>query len=255
MVLALAVMAPGPLSAAKDNAGWNEYKTKHFLIYYQNVSQDFVTTVEEQAEEYFTEITDNLGFRRMGTWSFDDRAKIYIYNNQQEYITGAKQLNWSHGVANIRKKTIITFPAAAGFFDATLPHELGHIIFREFVGFKSSIPLWLDEGVAMFQEKAKRWGANQEVQKAIREGKFIPLRQLTNTRLSNQTPQEVISLFYNESASVVYFMITEMGRFRFLNFCQNLQRGHSLESALKLTYIRFSNIDDLNKAWLKYLQE
>ncbi len=251
MMLALA----GMITSVEGQEQWNEYRANHFIIYYKNVPQDFVKTVEQQAEYYYQEITDNLGFRRFTTWTFDERAKIYIYDDQDDYIKSARELHWSHGAANTKTKTIRTFPSAHGFFDSTLPHELGHIIFREFVGPLADIPLWFEEGVAMYQEKAKRWGARKAVQKAIAEGKFIPLKELSHTLLTSNTDKNLVNLYYAEAASVVYFMITELGQFRFVSLCRNLQSGQKFDNALQLTYIRFESIDDLNAAWLKNLKD
>jgi len=233
---------------------WKEHKAQHFRIYYKNAPLDFVNTVEQMSEQYYSTITKNLGFTRYVNWSFDRRAKIYICDDKEDYIRITKQARWSHGVAYLKNKEIITFPSAHGFFDTTLPHELGHIIFREFVGFHTLLPLWLDEGVAMYQEKAKRWGANDAVKKSIKSGTFIPLGELTKMGLYANTPQETVNLYYAEAASVVYFMITELGDYRFVRFCRKLKKGATFKTALKSVYVRFRTIDDLNRSWLRYLE-
>ena len=151
-------------------------------------------------------------------------------------------------------KIIRTFPSAHGFFDSTLPHELGHIIFREFVGFKGEIPIWFEEGVAMCQEKAKRWGAHDMVRKAIEDGTFKPLSELSLTRLRRRTSKDLIDLFYAESASIVSFMINELGEQRFVRLCRKLKDGGPFSWAIDSVYSRFKNVDDLNDAWVKYLK-
>lgn len=231
---------------------WKEYRCQHFLIYYHEAPDDFVKNVEQAAEQEYEEIARNLGFTRYEGWSWDNRAKIYIYDDQEQYMA-ARNISWSHGMALVQQKVIRTFPSAAGFFDSLLPHELGHIIFREFVGYKSRIPLWLDEGVAMYQEKAKRWGVNKLVAKTIQDGKFIPLKELSHMVLSNATAQDTVELFYEESASIVYYMISELGEYRFVDFCRELKEGSRFEDAIHRAYARFDNLDDLNNAWVKYL--
>ncbi len=241
------------MSSDEPEAGWHEQRALHFLIYYKDAPMDFVRNVGQAAEGYYEEIRRNLGFTRYEEWSFDQRAKIYIYRDQEDYVNTAKQAHWSHGAANAKDKIIRTFPAAHGFFDSTLPHEMGHIIFREFIGFEASVPTWLDEGVAMFQEKAKRWGTNKAVKKAIEEKQFIPLPELSRLRLSNDTDPAVIDLFYAESASVVYYLIMELGEYRFVQFCRDLKEGKVFAQALGSAYGRFENLDELNQAWVKYL--
>jgi len=234
-------------------AEWKEYKRQHFIVYYKNAPFDFVEAVAETSRQYYTEITSNLGFTRYKGWNWDERAKIYIYDNADDYVTSGKQARWSHGVASPRDKVIRTFPSAHGFFDSTLPHELGHIIFRELIGFKARIPAWFEEGVAMYQEKARRWGAHDAVRKAIADETFKPLKELTITSLRRTTNKDLIHLFYAESASVVNFLISEYGQQRFVRFCRKLKEGGPFSWALDSVYVRFKNVDDLNKAWVRYL--
>src|SRR3989338_3687786 len=107
----------------------------------------------------------------------------------------------------------------------------------------------------MFQEKAKRWGSNQMVKEALETGQFIPLTELSRVRLTNQTSRDIIDLYYAEAASIVYFMITEFGEFRFAEFCRLLERGYDFNNALYTTYVRLENMDDLNKTWVRYLKD
>jgi len=233
---------------------WQELKSDHFIVYYKEAPLDFVHNVQESAEQYYREINDNLGFTRYEGWTYDRRAKIYIYNDQEDFSKDA-HARWAHGVASVQNREIRTFPSAHGFFDSTLPHELGHIVFREFIGITEQVPLWLDEGVAMYQEKAKRWGANKLVQQAIQKGQFIPLDELTHMVLYSDTPRETVELYYAEAASITYFMITELGKFRFVNFCRKLKEGSSFENALHHAFARVKNLNDLNKLWVAYLHK
>lgn len=234
---------------------WKEFRSYHFIIYYKDVPLDFVKSVEESAENDYQEITRNLGYTRYDSWSWDKRAKIYIYSDGEDYVTSAKQAGWSHGVADWLAKEIRTYPSAAGFFDSLLPHEMGHIIFREFIGSNPYVPLWMDEGVAMYQEKAKRWGVNKEVKKAIDTGRFIPLSDLSTIRLYNNTDPELVNLFYTEAASIVYYLITELGEYKFVDLCKELKDGSRFEKAIKSTYMRFKDLNDLNEAWMDYLRK
>ncbi|MCK5581181.1 MAG: hypothetical protein KAJ18_07895 [Candidatus Omnitrophica bacterium] len=237
-----------------EEVKWEEERATHFIIYYKDAPKDFVKEVERSAEDYFDEITRNLGFTRYGGWSFDRRAKIYIYSDKEDYVASSRQAGWSSGAVNVKDKIIRTFPAAHGFFDTTLPHELGHIIFREFVGFHTPLPLWLDEGVAMFQEKAQRWGAHKEVKKVIKNGRFKSLTELSQLRLGRNSSTELVSLFYSEAASIVSYMVKELGEYRFVSFCRRLKEGKTFEQALRSAYSRFSTIKDLNKSWVDFLK-
>jgi hypothetical protein len=249
----LFVFVCGHAAAGQDQ--WNEYKSAHFLIYYKSIPLDLIKTVEGAAEDHYQQIAKGLGFRRDESWVSDRRAKIYIYQDAKDYISNAQQHQWSHGAAFAAEKTIRTFPAAHGFFDSTLPHEMGHIIFRECIGLEAEVPLWFEEGVAMYQEKAKRFGAHTIVKTAVEKGEFIALKQLTDMRLYNTSPPGELELFYAESASIVYYMISELGEFNFMRFCRALKEGRSFTESLQNIYVRFRNLDDLNRSWLNYLEQ
>lgn len=242
-----------PIGVARAEEAWKERKGNHFILYYKNAPPDFIQSVEEMAEYYYDEITRNMGFTRYKGWNWDERAKIYIYDNAEDFQQIGEYAKWSEGVASSRERVIRSFPAAHGFFDSTLPHEMGHIIFREFVGFKAKIPVWFEEGVAMYQEKARRWGANDAVRQAIKDGKFMSLNDMTAMELSGRMNTEMIQLFYAESASVVNYIIDELGQQRFSNLCRKLQAGDPFEWVFTSVYVRFKNLDALNKAWVDYL--
>lgn len=254
IVLCLIVVFHAQAAFSADEK-WNEHRSAHFLIYYRSIPVDFIKTVERAAEDHYQEIARGLGFRREESWLSEKRAKIYIYESADDYMTSAKQYQWSHGAAFAAEKTIRTFPAAHGFFDSTLPHEMGHIILREFIGLEPKLPLWFEEGVAMYQEKAKRFGANAVVKNAVENGEFIPLKQLTDMRLYSDSPPQTLELFYAESASIVYYMISQLGDHNFVRFCRALKDGKNFSDALKEVYIRFKNLDDLNRSWLNYLEQ
>ena len=250
LIFSLIAFMTASVSFSEEN--WKEYRGRHFLIYSNQAPPDFVKNVNEAAEREYEEITKNLGFIRYEGWSWNNRARIYIYDDRESYIL-AQNVSWSHGVALTKEKIIRTFPTASGFFDSTLPHELGHIIFREFIGYKSEIPLWFDEGVAIYQEKARRFGADKAVRQAISNGKFIPLEEINRKIISGSPDKNLVELVYAEAASVVCYLISEHGEYRFVNLCRQLKDGISFVDAVQKVYVRFNDIGDLNKSWMEYL--
>ncbi|MCA9403580.1 MAG: hypothetical protein KC897_07355 [Candidatus Omnitrophica bacterium] len=232
---------------------WQEERGRHTIVFYRSAPRDFVQSVEESAEDYYSRITRTFGFPRRGVWSYDERVKIYIYDNEDEYVTVGQQKRWSHGVASPYEKIIRTYPAASGFFDTTLPHELAHIVFREYVGYRTFIPTWFEEGVAMYAERAKRFGAHNAVREARRHGQFRTLEELTLTGMRGINGRQEAALFYTHAASIVKFMIDEHGKQKFVRFCRKLKEGKPFDWALDESYPRFKNTDRLNEAWVKFL--
>ena len=234
---------------------WQQMKGQDFIIFYRSdVPGDFVQTTMDTAEEEFKRVSDNMGITNNQEWALEKQVKIYIYSDREDYVKNGGQAGWSHGVTFAKAKTIKIYPDATGFFDTVLPHELGHIIFREYIGYTAEIPLWFEEGMAIYQEKAKRLGANKAVEQLIENGQFIPLSQLSGMRLYKDSHDKVVDQFYTESASVVYYLITELGDREFYMLCDELKNGTPFQDALHKVYLRFKTIDDLNQTWEEYLQ-
>ena len=234
------------VGAKRDD--WNIKKSKHFIIYYQKGSDEYISQVARYAERYYKSITDYLGFRRFNFWTWKKRCKIYFYLDREEYLKDTNVANWSRASVHVIRKEIATYVKREQFVDYILPHELGHIIFREEVGFDKELPLWLDEGIAVLQEKdRKRYLA--VAREMAREGGYAPLDELSKIRSYEQiSPLN----FYAESASLVEFLLREFGGDRFVTFCRRLRDRGEWEEALRKTY-KFEDLKALEEAWVRWL--
>jgi hypothetical protein len=240
------------VSVFAETDDWANTKSTHFIVYYKNASNNLIGQLTDRAEGYYNSIASELGFMRYDFWLWDQRAKIYIYDDSRAYQSATGQPSWSAGSAIAKEKIIYTFPGAKGFFDAVLPHELGHIIFREFVGFNNyAVPLWLDEGAASYHQKLKYSMADKIVRESINAGNFIDLERLSGLNL-HSLAEDQVSLFYMESVSIIDYLLKKFGRENFAFFCQNLRDKKDLRSSLAYVY-SFGSVQELEQAWKKYL--
>ncbi len=234
-------------------ADFREAKSEHFIAYYTEVPEDFVQKVLDHAERYYEELTRQLDLRRYDYWTWDDRAKIYLYPDQETFAREMRQPSWTGGVASYEDKTIWTFPRDAGFFDSLLPHEIGHIVFREVIGSRR-VPLWLEEGVASYLEQAKRFGADRMVQAAMEDKTFIPFEELNEITPEQLRESPNVDLFYAESVSVVSFLIGKFGTERFNYMCEKIKAGRPFEDALAYAFFDIRSFEDLAGEWEKSLR-
>lgn len=238
----------------QDTAKWNTYKSTHFTIYYQNAPENFIYKVSNQAEDYYDKIAQALGFTRYNFWLWDNRAKIYIYDNVKDYRSATDQPDWSAGVANPREKAIYSFAFSQAFFDNILPHEMGHIIFREVVGFDNpAVPLWLEEGIASFQEKKLSSSAAWIVAQAAKDNSLLDIAKIDGNNLKGM-PEDKVMLFYAQSVSMMNYLIKEYGKENFNLFCQKLRDRRDFRSALALVY-PFSQTEGLQEEWKKRVKK
>ena len=238
-----------PFFLIAEAQDWNIFKSTHFLVYYDKAGQEQLDRLTQRAEEYYNAITDDFGFTRFNFWTWDDRAKIYLFDSQEEYMNATGTPAWSGGQAMASSKVIRTFITAPDFLENILPHEMGHIIFREMVGFNNpAIPLWLEEGVATYQEKRRAPGVKKYLAGRIKDGSFMGLSGLESFDLANSKDREKVELFYLESYGLLNYLISEFGKDRFVLFCQNLRDYKDLTRALALTY-SFAGREELESSW------
>ena len=245
----------GLLTAAKPaHELWKETRGDHFIVYYVD-ADTFAQEVLRKAEQYYRQIGDDLGYeRRSGFWQWDKRVKIYVYKTQEDFIQGTGRQGWSHGYADYTNKAIYSYEWKAGFLEALLPHEITHLIFRDYVGLQGEVPLWLDEGVAQWEESEKRKTVRSMMRFYIKDGKGYSIGSLTTTDIRNVSNKLAVEIFYIEAASIVDFLVSRYGSERFIFFCRQLRDGKTIEEALPFAYpTEINNTNELEAQWKKYI--
>lgn len=237
---------------------WRETASQHFRILYVQDGA-FASTVATWAEEHYTHITLDLGLnhvvqRDRVPWLWDQRCRIYLYPSQEAYVGATGAPRWSGGMARYRERVIYSFLGIASFLEVTLPHEIAHIIFREYVGFDNPrVPRWLDEGVAQYAELGRREEALEVMRQGVVEGVYLSLEQLQHLPV-NHAPGGVARVFYLQAVSLVHFLLAQYGSRRFLDFCGTLRDGYALERALSFaTSGSLRSFTDLEDAWRQFL--
>jgi hypothetical protein len=250
---AMFVMASPVFAAAPE---WQVFKGKHFLVHYLD-NPAFAEKVAGRAEEYYGSITVDLGFARFDNfWLWENRVKIYIYSSKGEFARATNAPEWAIGKTECGRREIFTFPGNDDFMDSVLPHEMTHLILMDFIGFKGEIPLWLNEGVAQWEEPAKRAKLSKIARRLAAGGQYISLDKLMRMDVKQVVASGQAGNFYAQSMSMVGFMIKKHGSERFRTFCGQIRDGKKLDDSLRFAYPEsIRNIGDLEIAWKKYVTE
>lgn len=240
---------------AASEPDWQSIKTKHVVVYYRN-SEALASELSGRAERLYGEIATALGFRRhQGFWLWENRATIRLYADRPAFAAACEAPPWAVGKADYRTRTISSYEGSQEFLNAVLPHEMGHLVFREFVGDGDWIPLWLDEGVAQWMEDLFS-GATASDAAQILQRKAYTLRFLTSVRARNLKETKMPSLFYIQSASLVRFMVKAGNSDSFEAFCRHLRDGKTVEDALRFTYPNdMRTMDALESAWRDHVMK
>ncbi|MCX5712263.1 MAG: peptidase MA family metallohydrolase [Candidatus Omnitrophica bacterium] len=242
------------VSYAQVNSSlWTTRKSDHFVVCYQDAPLEYVDQILDKAEGYYNSITEELGFTRFKDfWTWDKRTRIYLYNSRADYQKQAKQPKWSAAGTNVISKQIYCFVNMNNFFDNILPHELGHIIFREFIGFERQLPLWFDEGLVSYLEKDYRQERLLIAKKLRFTRSFMTLDELS---LQNKGNMLMPDIFYAEAASIFEYLVHEGGHEKLVEFCRHLRELRKDQDwivALNSVY-GFKDLAELDNNWQSFL--
>jgi hypothetical protein len=278
----LLAFQPNPSQATDDK--WLELKGEHFIVFtpgpenFKNSSLAKETL--EKAEKYYKSIAFDLDSASSGNfWTWDNRIKIYLYPQKELYLKATGQPDWSEGMADKKTKEIASFIGSRKFLESVLPHEITHLIFENMLGGENTVPRWLDEGVAQweedlttqhdFQKKARDLFQNDSllslkdifrinIKYFNKEDKKIFFRtvhtQDDHLGLLVLSSNNLIDSYYIESASIVGFLKGSYGTEHFLQFCHELQNGKTFEESLILAYPEYiKTVEELEDKWRAYL--
>lgn len=242
------------LSFSIEQSNWQQLKGTHFIIYFVK-NETLAKEILDRAEVYYKTIADDLGYARYSKfWLWGNRIKIYICPDRIGYLVATGQPLWSSGFADYKNKQIITYQWDEEFLDSFLPHEIAHLILRDFIGFNPEIPLWLDEGIAQWAEIDKRIESEQLMKKIVKEKKFIPLREFTKIDIRVTADANFVKLYYMEAVSLVEFLIKKYGTDSFRELCRQLRDGKSLSDAIRLSSPpKIKDLDELEAQWVEYV--
>jgi hypothetical protein len=206
-----------------------------------NRNQEFLKAAEEAREILRNDI---------GTWPSAD-INIYIYGSNQDMkdaLTG--EPDWIGGMSfgeNQRTIIIGIDPGNEDWGKATIAHELAHTAVDSFMGgCYASIPLWLNEGVAMVAEGELEDEYAQALEKAVYYDTLFSLRSMSE---EYQYVDGDPTLTYAESHSVTVYIIQAYGREKIRALLERLGEGYTYDNALREAF--GVDMDELENAWRK----
>jgi hypothetical protein len=185
----------------------------------------------------------------MGISLLDD-VNIYIYEDAAAMRDAVLYVqDWAGGLAFSEYSTVLIGvpPAqAAGWGSDTVRHELAHLVVSQ-VGWSclgGSRPTWLEEGLAVYAEGPPDEAVQAEIEAAITEDRFVPLRSLGGSFPAHDAGA---SLAYSQSYSVVNYLLDEYGQDALQDLLAALASGMAHDEALEQVYSL--NVDGLEAAW------
>jgi hypothetical protein len=245
-----------------DFSQWQTIKGKHFVVYFYNKEHAATASqVLSKAEAYYDKIAYQIGYSRYSDfWTWEDRVKVFIFPDQLSFFSTTGQHLWSKGYAIrdsklFESRAIVTFMQEDGFIDKLLPHEISHLIVKDFIGFDRPLPVWFDEGLAQQLETSDS-AQEQAMILLAKNNQSIPFEIFRNLDIRRETDELKVAIFYAQSRSVVEFLIKVYGQEAFGRLCINLRDAMDFSDAVTSAYpATIDSISNLEQKWLSYMRE
>jgi len=227
---------------------WRSLTEGKVSVYWYRGDDSFAREIMLAAQQALERLAEDTG-------AYPEKpVKIYVYANQQDFIGALiHPQEWVGGV-NFPTFHIIAIPIASANINwgkTTIAHELTHqVIYQVTANPYNSLPHWLNEGLATYEEGLLSLGLASYLAKAVSEDKLISVRSLCS-EFSAFPEQAYIS--YAESYSLAEFLITTYGRDKMLELLAAFREGSSYDGALKTVY--GFDMDGLDSLWRDYVNK
>ncbi len=202
----------------------------------------FAQELMDACEEGLTRSTQDIG-----TYP-EEPIEIYIYASTVD-LKGAMIFpqEWTGGVAFTAFSTIAIgiSPSELNWGKSALVHELMHLVVHQATfGPYGQLPLWLDEGLAMYSEGELDPTLRSYLEEAISKDELISVRSLCSPFSAYS---EKASLSYAQSYSLVVYLMDNYGQDSMLDLLAILKQGSTYDEAL--TGVYGFDIDGLDARW------
>ena len=248
----------------KDAAG-NEGETSPSVIHFDDNRYHWQSLTEGDITLFWYEGDDSFAQELMGACqqglarltrdigTYPERPiQIYIYASAGD-LQGAMIFpqEWTGGAA-FTEFGIIAIGISAdkvAWGKAALVHELTHLVVHQatFSPY-GRLPIWLDEGLAMYNQGELDPSFRAWLDKAISEDKLISVRSLCSP-FSSQPEKAYLS--YAESYSLVEYLLHNYSQRKMLHLLTLLKQGNTYDEAL--TQVYGFDVDGLDARWRETL--
>jgi tetratricopeptide (TPR) repeat protein len=241
--------SPAGKYAAREK--WIDLETANCIVYYKTTEQ--AKQVAKRVEDTLARVTAQLEYTGLD-WH-RDKCKVFVFDDAAAWDEFVKEsgatTEWADGFAYGPLREIYVHAGdGERMLDTVLPHELTHVIHREYAREDTPLPLWLLEGLACANEftgKDQRFGLARS---ALATGKFIPLSHLTAFR--SYPRGEAVALFYAESLALVEFILDRFGHEGLAQLHKKLRGTEDFDKLVKRAFK--IEPDAFEREWLEYVR-
>ena len=223
-----------------------EYKSIFVISYDEGSSSDLADDVMNVLESAYNQVGSDLYFYPTA------HVPVLLYT-KKEYRLVTKGPEWSGGLYDGKIRLPIGgAKKISSILRAVLTHEYTHVVVGELT--RKNCPVWLNEGLAEFEGRKEFDTPLLNLEAAAKSGTLLPFDTLEKSLLSMSTKEA--SLAYQQSYSMVKFMISSYGLHKVREVLVNLGTGMRVDEAIAKAFKDYGlDYNGIVKEWQVYIQK
>jgi tetratricopeptide (TPR) repeat protein len=240
---------------AKTGEKFKEVKTEHFIIRYIHPKDSILPVYAQKTlEKAYYEIGSDLG-----TYP-SDPVIVEIYPDPESFAIAStlsqKDIATTGvvGICKFNRLMVISprlLPQGYMWLDA-LAHEYTHYLV--FLKSENTVPVWLHEGIAKFEEKRWREKKRQVLSpfyetllaRALKENSLVPIEKMHPSFGKLESAYEA-QLAFAQVGTIIDFIVRKWGSGALLNLLESLREKNDYRSAIK--QVTKMDFPDFYKSW------
>jgi hypothetical protein len=238
---------PVKFEITDNRSQWNTLTEGKVNLYWYQGSNSFAQSLMKTAQEAITKLASDTGATP------DNMINIYIYASSSDLQGSMIYPNeWTGGVAFVQYSIIAIgiSPSNLTWGQGAMTHELTHnVIFQVTANPYNDLPVWLNEGLAMYAEGPLTTQFTNPLSDAIRSNDLFSVRTLSSPFSAYA---DKANLSYAESETIVEYLIKQYGSTKMNELLKTFQAGSTYDGAFLKVY--GFDMDGLNTQWQNWVK-
>ena len=235
---------------AKENLVENKFNVAKFA----NFKVKFEGYKDTQSAWKILRILEEARYRVGADFKLYPKSPItvIIYTSKQ-FTTLTSTIDWALGLYDgkirIKKDEVLK---GEKLLRRVLYHEYTHALIYKIT--KGNIPIWLNEGIAQFEEPQKDKIPLEEnwLKGILQRNKLISLSELENIFIAKKDINK-LSLAYLEAKLFVCYLVNRYSFYNLYRMLKMLGEGEKFDVVLKRIF--YKDLKDLEKEWQIHLEQ
>jgi hypothetical protein len=226
---------------------WQKLSQGKINLFWYQSDKAFAQALMDAAQQALVKLAGNTGATP------SQPVSLYIYASSQDLQGALIYPNeWTGGVAFVQY-SVIAIGIGPGEIDwgkETVTHELTHIvIFQVTNNPYNGLPVWLNEGLAMYNQGALSTQFSGPLNSAAGSNTLISVRSISSPFSAYSAKA---NLSYAESFSLVDYLLAQYGAAKMSALLDAYRQGNTYDGAFTSVY--GFDLDGLNTQWQTWMK-